>query len=303
MIEDSVPYYKQYMENGIRGGAVAGTFASVMFLLCLVQRFRYKESDRDSLCEYDLQRPTLCLQLNGLLVESDEMTSSSIQLITKSAENSMEILLEDDLSVSKQTCPTSDYTRTSDVGRKETTFITEENEEDTLDEVSTDITEEIEEESSDEESAKVLITAQVTDVEEVAKVLITASAKFPEKQKNAKVEEIIEESVECCEAVETNTDGTAVTDTTVDQVTRKNNNAETAVDEVGADKFVNEDSASDELGKEASEETGKPEPVKVGGCCCAPAKDNALLNQTSSVKDNAASNNIDAGQNNAAFQE
>jgi len=49
------PYYQQYYINSIRGCITSGIFFSCAFLLCLVNRYRWKEVESsDSVYEYDL---------------------------------------------------------------------------------------------------------------------------------------------------------------------------------------------------------------------------------------------------------
>merc|ERR1719295_1837473 len=53
---ESVPYYKDYINNGIRGAITAACFATFFLIIAVINHFRWKPAkDGDSLNEYNLQ--------------------------------------------------------------------------------------------------------------------------------------------------------------------------------------------------------------------------------------------------------
>merc|ERR1712032_959651 len=53
--DDSVPYYRDYTNNAIRGAITAACFATFFLIIAVINHFRWKpEKDGDSLNEYNL---------------------------------------------------------------------------------------------------------------------------------------------------------------------------------------------------------------------------------------------------------
>merc|ERR1712156_794631 len=53
---ESVPYYKDYTNNAIRGAITAACFATFFLIIAVINHFKWKPPvDGDSLNEYDLQ--------------------------------------------------------------------------------------------------------------------------------------------------------------------------------------------------------------------------------------------------------
>merc|ERR1712210_410302 len=73
---DSVPYYKDYTNNGIRGAITATCFATFFLIIAVINHFRWKPAkDVDSLTEYNLH-----------CEEKEEMAEKEVVKISESVQ-------------------------------------------------------------------------------------------------------------------------------------------------------------------------------------------------------------------------
>eukprot|EP00092_Neocalanus_flemingeri_P089027 GFUD01112592.1.p1 GENE.GFUD01112592.1~~GFUD01112592.1.p1 ORF type:complete len:139 (+),score=49.49 GFUD01112592.1:42-419(+) len=67
MAED-IPYYKDYVNNAIRGGIVSGCFLSIFIVIGIVNKFKWKgDKDEESVHEYEVSGRKEIIEHNDVI--------------------------------------------------------------------------------------------------------------------------------------------------------------------------------------------------------------------------------------------
>eukprot|EP00090_Calanus_glacialis_P019440 TRINITY_DN29871_c0_g1_i1.p1 TRINITY_DN29871_c0_g1~~TRINITY_DN29871_c0_g1_i1.p1 ORF type:complete len:125 (-),score=43.58 TRINITY_DN29871_c0_g1_i1:96-470(-) len=67
-MDEDIPYYKDYLNNAIRGGIVSACFLSIFIVSGIVNKFRWKdEDDEDSIHGYDVSRKADIIEHNDVV--------------------------------------------------------------------------------------------------------------------------------------------------------------------------------------------------------------------------------------------